>query len=73
MIFGSILIILAIALVLFVLSFFLNDKFDKLETEIEQLSISTMQDSYQLKKKVQILEEELLTDTISSDEDLYRN
>lgn len=54
--------IVVVAVVLFVLSFFLNDRFEKIESELEQLSISTMQDTYQLKKKVKILEEELLTE-----------
>lgn len=54
-----------IAVLLFVLSFFMNDKFEDLENQIEQLSISTMQDTYQIKKKVKVLEEELLTDDIS--------
>lgn len=54
--------IVAVAVVLFVLSFFLNDRFEKIESELEQLSISTMQDTYQLKKKVKVLEEELLTE-----------
>lgn len=43
--------IVVVAVVLFVLSFFLNDRFEKIESELEQLSISTMQDTYQLKKK----------------------
>ncbi|MEN2765979.1 hypothetical protein [Ornithinibacillus xuwenensis] len=60
--------ILIIAIALFVLSFFLNDRFEKIESEIEQLSISTMQDTYQLKKKVKILEEELLTEDFSANE-----
>ncbi|MBC5637216.1 MULTISPECIES: hypothetical protein [Ornithinibacillus] len=54
--------IVVVAVVLFVLSFFLNDRFEKIESELEQLSISTMQDTYQLKKKVKVLEEELLTE-----------
>lgn len=54
--------ITVIAVVLFILSFFANDKFEELESQIEQLSVSTMQDTYQMKKKIKILEEELLTD-----------
>ncbi|MBP1950899.1 hypothetical protein [Virgibacillus litoralis] len=59
--------IIVIAVVLLVLSFFMNDKFDELESELEQFSISTMQDNYQMKKKIKILEEELLTDDFSND------
>ncbi|KKE80627.1 hypothetical protein NSA56_05485 [Oceanobacillus caeni] len=56
--------ILAVAVVLFVLSFFMNDRIEELESQVEQLSITTMQDTYQMKKKVKILEEELLSDGI---------
>lgn len=59
--------LIAVAVVLFILTFFMSDKFDDLESQVEQLSISSMQDTYQLKKKIKILEEELLTDDMSSD------
>ena len=55
-----------VAVVLFVSSFFMNDKFADIESQLEQLSISTMQDTYQLKKKVKILEEELLTENVAN-------
>lgn len=54
--------LLIIAVILFIMSFFMNDKFKELEEQFEQFSISTMQDTYQMKKKIKILEEELLTD-----------
>lgn len=57
----SIITLLIVALILFILSFFMNDKFKQLENQLEQVSLSTLQDSYQLKKKIKILEEELLT------------
>jgi predicted PurR-regulated permease PerM len=57
--------LISVAVVLIILSFFMNDQFGELEKQIEQFSISTMQDTYQLKKKIKILEEELLTDNIS--------
>ncbi|QKY69461.1 hypothetical protein [Lentibacillus sp. CBA3610] len=63
----TIIAIIVIAVVLLILSFFMNDKFDDLESELEQLSISTMQENYQIKKKINILEEELLTDDFSND------
>ncbi|WP_099158511.1 hypothetical protein [Virgibacillus ndiopensis] len=56
--------LIAVAIVLFVLSFFMNDKFEEIENQLEQFSISTMQDTYQMKKKIKILEEELLTEDI---------
>ncbi|MFD1363051.1 hypothetical protein [Lentibacillus salinarum] len=61
----AIIAIIVVAVVLLILSFFTNDKIADLESELEQLSISTMQENYQLKKKVNILEEELLTDDFS--------
>ncbi|HLR80663.1 MAG TPA: hypothetical protein VK119_08855 [Bacillota bacterium] len=57
--------IIVIAIALFTLSFFMNDKFEGLESELEHLSISTMQDTYQLKKKIKALEEEVLSDDAS--------
>ncbi|MBP1971771.1 hypothetical protein J2Z83_003926 [Virgibacillus natechei] len=59
--------IIVVAIVLFGLSFFMNDKFEELESQVEQLSISTMQDTYQMKKKIKILEEELLPEDITQD------
>src|SRR5699024_577061 len=57
--------IIVIALILFIVSFFADDKISKLEEQLEQFSITTMQDTYQLKKKIKILEEELLTSNVS--------
>ncbi len=54
--------LLAIGVVLLIISFFMSDRFSELESQFEQFSISTMQDTYQMKKKIEILEEELLTD-----------
>ncbi|WP_050615776.1 hypothetical protein [Bacillus testis] len=53
-------ILLATALVLFIISFFVPDRVSQLEKNVEELSLQHMQDVYQLKKKVRILEEELL-------------
>lgn len=55
------------AIVLFVISFFVNDKFSELESEFEQFSISMMQENYRVKKKIEILEEELLSGRIEDD------
>lgn len=57
-IFGTIIII---AIILFIASFYMNDIYNDIESEMEQLSIQTMQDTYQIKKKLKELEEELLT------------
>lgn len=58
--------IIAIAFVMFIISFFVDDRVSQLEEQFEQFSISTMQDTYQMKKKIKILEEELLTSNVSS-------
>ncbi|WP_053219196.1 hypothetical protein [Virgibacillus senegalensis] len=56
--------LLAVAIILLILSFFMNDRFKDIEHQLEQFSISSMQEYYQLKKKIKILEEELLADDI---------
>ncbi|GGP12724.1 hypothetical protein [Oceanobacillus neutriphilus] len=63
----AILAVVVIGIVLFILSFFINDRLEEVESQLEQLSITTMQDTYQLKKKVSVLEEELLPQNISDD------
>ncbi len=57
--------LLIVAVSLFIISFFAQDKFKKLEHQIEQLSLSNLQDNYQIKKKIKILEEELLPSEIN--------
>ncbi|WP_080874612.1 hypothetical protein [Oceanobacillus timonensis] len=64
----AILAVIVIGIVLFILSFFINDRLEEVESQLEQLSITTMQDTYQLKKKVSVLEEELLPQNISDDD-----
>ncbi|MEK4301691.1 hypothetical protein MKY30_20225 [Oceanobacillus sp. FSL W8-0428] len=63
----AILAVVVIGVVLFILSFFINDRLEEVESQLEQLSITTMQDTYQLKKKVSVLEEELLPQNISDE------
>src|SRR5690625_2708528 len=65
--------LIAVAIVLLILSFFMNDKFSELESQFEQFSISTMQDNYQMKKKIKVLEEEILTDNLDLNEDFSQN
>src|SRR5690625_220676 len=57
--------LISVAVELIIISFFMNDKFGELEKQIEQVYISTMQDTYQIKKKIKILDEELLAENIS--------
>lgn len=52
--------LLIISICLFIISFFTQDRFKEIENQIEQLSLSNLQDTYQIKKKLKVLEEELL-------------
>lgn len=55
-----IIVLFAIGILLLVLSFFKDDRVSALERNIEELSIQHVQDVYQLKQKIRVLEEELL-------------
>ncbi|MDM5359726.1 hypothetical protein [Peribacillus sp. ACCC06369] len=55
-----IILLFSLAIVLLIISFFSKDKVAKLEEDLEQITITYMQDIYQLKKKVKILEEEFV-------------
>ncbi|MCR2820398.1 hypothetical protein [Lederbergia panacisoli] len=55
-----IIILLCLSVLLFVLSFFQTDKVKVLEKEVEQLSMNVLQDHYLIKKRLKVLEEELL-------------
>jgi len=62
-----ILTLFTVSFLLYVISFALKDRFKDLEEQVEQVTLTTMQDSYQLKKKMRVLEEELLVDDFSTD------
>ena len=55
-----IIILLSTSILLFIISFFQKDKTKQLEKELEELSFSVLQENYQLKKRMKVLEEELL-------------
>jgi hypothetical protein len=57
-------ILLAIAILLLVVSFYGKDRVKMVQEEIDQLSLSMVQETYLLKKKIKVLEEELLTNDI---------
>ncbi|MFS0888620.1 hypothetical protein [Peribacillus frigoritolerans] len=58
---GTLIVLLfSLAIVLLIISFFGKDKVAKLEEDLEQMTLTYMQDIYQLKKKVKILEEEFV-------------
>ncbi|WP_185806915.1 DUF6115 domain-containing protein [Bacillus salinus] len=54
--------LLSLAILLLILSFFTRNKYNELESQIEQVSLSTFQEVYKLKKKMKVLEEEILGD-----------
>ena len=63
---NTILIILAIfAVFLLILSFFMKDPYKELREEIDQLSIQQLQEMYVIKKKLKVLEEELLINDLN--------
>ena len=50
----------SLSALLFILSFFYKGKEAKIANEIEQLSLDYIQDMYQIKKRIRVLEEEIL-------------
>lgn len=56
----AIMILFIIAIFLFILSFFLPDSHKDIKEELEQLSLQFYQETYELKRRIHILEEELL-------------
>jgi hypothetical protein len=63
----AVITIIVVAVVLFILSFFMNDRFEELERQVEQLSMTNMKDTYQMQKKIKVLEEELLPNDLVED------
>lgn len=59
--------LLLFSIVLIVLSFFLKDPVKELKEEFDHFTMETIQDVYQLKRKMKILEEELLMDDSTFD------
>jgi hypothetical protein len=57
-----IIFLIVIAIIIYILSFFKHSKMDALEKQVEQLSLSMMQETYQLKKQIKALQEELMVD-----------
>jgi hypothetical protein len=48
------------SVLLLLLSMFKRDKIKDIEEQVEQLSLTVLQENYQMKKRLKILEEELL-------------
>lgn len=55
-----ILVLVAIGLLTLITSYFKQDKIKQVEEQIEGTSITMMQELYQIKKKLRVLEEEML-------------
>ncbi|QWC21678.1 hypothetical protein KJK41_15300 [Bacillus haikouensis] len=54
--------LLGFSILLFFLSFFQKDRYAAIEKEVEELSMTVLQENYQLKKRLKVLEEELMMD-----------
>jgi polyribonucleotide nucleotidyltransferase len=52
--------LLILSIGLFILSVFLRDPYKELRDEMDQMSMQQIQEMYQIKKKLKVLEEELL-------------
>jgi hypothetical protein len=52
--------LLVLSVLLLILSFFVKDPIKELKNEVDQLSLNQIQELYQMKRKIKILEEELL-------------
>lgn len=61
-----IMVLIVIAIIIYLLSFFKQSKLEDLEKQVEQLSLSMMQETYQLKKQIKVLQEELMIDNFQS-------
>ncbi|MFK2824365.1 hypothetical protein QYG89_01470 [Bacillus sp. B190/17] len=57
---GLVIGLAAAGIIFLLLSFFLKDRSRLLEKEVEELSMQFLQETYQLKKQIKVLEEELL-------------
>ncbi|QED48639.1 hypothetical protein [Cytobacillus dafuensis] len=56
--------LLAFAIILLILSAFMRDPYKSIREEIDQLSMQQIQDMYVIKKKLKVLEEELLVNDV---------
>jgi len=54
--------LIGIAFLLLLASFFGKDRLKQVEEQLDQLTLSLAQETYQLKKRLHVLEEELLMD-----------
>lgn len=66
----TIIALFSLSILLFIISFVKKDRNKEVETQIENFSITLMQEIYQLKKKIKVLEEEIL---IGQDDRYFTN
>lgn len=66
----TIIALFSLSILLFIVSFVKKDRNKEVETQIENFSITLMQEIYQLKKKIKVLEEEIL---IGQDDRYFTN
>ena len=59
-------IIMILGVLLIALSFFIKDTSKKVETEVEDLSFTVYQETSALKRRLKVIEEELLIEPINS-------
>jgi hypothetical protein len=52
--------LVSFSILLLVISFFQRDRYRDIEKDIEELSMNVLQEHYQLKKRIRVLEEELM-------------
>ncbi|HWO98017.1 MAG TPA: hypothetical protein VNM45_17100 [Bacillus sp. (in: firmicutes)] len=62
----TIIFLMVMAIIIYLLSFLKHSKMEALEKQVEQLSLSMMQETYQLKKQIKILQEELMIESFQS-------
>jgi len=54
------LVLIVIGLIILIVSFFKEDSIKQLEDQIEGTSVTVMQELYKVKKKIRVLEEEMM-------------
>ncbi|MGM0751469.1 MAG: hypothetical protein ACQET6_06020 [Bacillota bacterium] len=54
--------LVSFSILLLVISFFIRDRYRDIEKDIDDLSMNVLQEHYQLKKRIRVLEEELMVD-----------
>ncbi|MFI8685407.1 hypothetical protein [Rossellomorea sp. NPDC077527] len=54
--------LVSFSILLLVISFFQRDRYRDMEKDIEELSMNVLEEHYKLKKRISVLEEELMMD-----------